>query len=199
MQSALIELDSLRESYSTQIADIFNYRYADVDTAATRAAWLYDLGPDAAAEFRSNPCQLFTDVLQLFRTAFVGLETGLRNHTTQAEPAASLAAAWRVVSPAFPEDASVSDSVIANSVIADGIVAAFRAIGVAPADFDEDLKNANRLCTLFSAHLLVPYVLLAVLALVMTSALMRSLAAILSALVLTVNMLLASASTADEE
>lgn len=385
VERALAELDSLRESYSTQIADVFSYRYADVDTEATRAAWLYDMGPDSpAAALRRNPCQLFTDILQLFKTCFGGLEKALRDRSLQSTPAATLSEAWRVSMPPSADDPPPPPSNSFAAAVVNGIVASFKAVGVPPStvyaviqafvreaenslscdylavqtcskwrvrllhgcivvtvwfaawfvlcgtlnlgfvsaltlpafalvlmslcygyalscapmvpvcffedflfavrtvmprqmavpdsllrnsvecqkgaasptvncirscadaplsftswyspaawiasevglvdvswlrwvplidrdslelevrlrasvveDTDEDLKTANRLCTLFSAHLLIPYLIIAFLAIVFTSALFRSLAAILSSSILTISMLFASASTED--
>lgn len=129
VQNALIELDSLRDSYANQVADIFSYRYADVDTSATRSAWLYDLGPDTAAAFRASPCKVLSDTLALFRNCFDGLEKSYTAKELQATPAASLADAWAIVTPKPVDSTAKSQS---NFVVA-GIVAACQALGISPA------------------------------------------------------------------
>ena len=64
---------------------------------------------------------------------------------------------------------------------------------------DNDLKTANRLCTVFSVHLLVPFFLFFMLGFILASAVLRSLAALLSSALLLVGLLFASASTDDDE
>jgi hypothetical protein len=128
---ALTELDDLRDSYANQVAEVFSYRYADVDTAATRAAWLYDVPPDPVAAVRDSPCQVLTDVLDLFKETFNGVEYALTDRSRQGTPAASLAAAWALVSPPPAPAPTLPARTFSEAVIA-GIVAAFRALGVAP-------------------------------------------------------------------
>ena len=67
------------------------------------------------------------------------------------------------------------------------------------ADSDDDLKTANRICALLSAHLLIPYAVILVLAALFAGALLRSLATLFAAGVHVVGMLFASASTHDTD
>ena len=130
IEKALTEFDGLRESYATQVADIFSYRYADVDKSETRQAWLYDLRPNAAAAFLNSPCQVFTDTLTLVHTSAVGLEKSFTGKELQATPAASLAAAWTLVTPKPIENARPRTN---SNFIVDSIVGACQALGVSPA------------------------------------------------------------------
>lgn len=129
VQNALVELDNLHDSYANQVADIFSYRYADVDTSATRSAWLYDLGPDTAAAFRASPCKVLSDTLALFRKCFDGLEKSYTAKELQATPAASLADAWALVTPEPVDSPPKSQS---NFIVA-GIVTTCQAFGISPA------------------------------------------------------------------
>ena len=145
VERALVELDSLRESYANQVAEVFSYRYADVDTAATRAAWLYDMGPDApAAAIRRNPCQLFSDILQLFRHGFEGLGTALRDRSKQATPARTLAEAWTITSPTPVSDQQPAPSSSVSAALINGILAAFRVVGVAPSSVHSAIEAVVR-------------------------------------------------------
>jgi len=100
VEQNLREFDSLRASYASQVGNVFSYRYADVDTAETRAAWLYDMGPDKhPAQDWAGSCRIFTDIFALCTTSFSGLKTALENSNMKATPAPSLRAAWKVVTP----------------------------------------------------------------------------------------------------
>ena len=110
VEKSLAEFDSLRDSYASQITSVFNYRYADVDTEATRAAWLYDMGPDLpSGQERRPPCQLFSDILGVFSTSIGGLQVALRDNSVKATPAPSLREAWKVVTPVANGSAPVTE------------------------------------------------------------------------------------------
>ena len=66
-------------------------------------------------------------------------------------------------------------------------------------DVDEDLKTANRLCVGFTLHLTLPYLIVALMMVTLLGSILQTMATALSAAILTVAMLFASASTSDED
>lgn len=97
VDESIQELENLRSSYANQIGDIFNYRYAEVSTAHTRAAWLYDFGPDRDLQHR--PCQILLDLTGILKEALVGLDIALRSQYAQSRPAKDLGDAMRIIFP----------------------------------------------------------------------------------------------------
>jgi hypothetical protein len=95
VDASIQELEALRTSYSDQIGDIFNYRYAEASTAQTRAAWLYDFGPDKTVQH--SPCKVLVDITAILKEAFIGLDIALRSQYAQSHPAANLGNAVRVI------------------------------------------------------------------------------------------------------
>lgn len=104
VDASIQELENLRQSYSQQIGDIFNYRYAEESTAYTRAAWLYDSGPDKTLQ--KTPCKIVVDLTNIVVESFFGLSVALKSQYAQSRPATNLGDAIRVV---FPKNTVLSD------------------------------------------------------------------------------------------
>ncbi|NBV32053.1 MAG: hypothetical protein EBR93_05915, partial [Bacteroidetes bacterium] len=97
VDASIQELEDLRASYSNQIGDIFNYRYAEASTPQTRAAWLYDSGPDKTIQ--QSPCKMIVDLMEIITEAFGMLDIALRSQYAQTQPVPSLGGAIRVIFP----------------------------------------------------------------------------------------------------